>query len=63
MSVPKKSLIGNRIAVRKALIASQPVEVEEISPLKANSLTAHSMKSKKMIARKQSFNFTAFKKS
>ncbi|MGA8215079.1 MAG: hypothetical protein WB799_15900 [Candidatus Sulfotelmatobacter sp.] len=44
MSIQKKSLISNRVAVRKALIASQPVEVGETSSLKANSLTAQSMK-------------------
>ncbi|MGC1449857.1 MAG: hypothetical protein WA830_07465 [Candidatus Sulfotelmatobacter sp.] len=63
MSVQKKSLISNRVAVRKALIASQPAEGEEANSLKINSLTAQSMKKKKMIAFKASpLNFTAFKK-
>ncbi len=44
MSIQKKSLINNRVAVRKALIASQPVEIGETSSPKANSLTAQSMK-------------------
>jgi len=47
MSVPKKSLISNRVAVKKALIASQPAESEQENPLKANSLTAQSMKKKR----------------
>ncbi|HMD16996.1 MAG TPA: hypothetical protein VKH18_10035 [Terriglobales bacterium] len=58
MSIQKKSLIGKRVAVRKALIASQPAEVAETSQLKANSLTAQSMKKKRASA----FNLTAFKK-
>jgi len=41
MSIQKKSLISNRLV----LIASQP-ESEQSNPLKANSLTAQSMKSK-----------------
>jgi hypothetical protein len=47
MSVQKKSLISNRVAVKKALIASNPAEVVETNPLKANSLMAQSMKKKK----------------
>lgn len=47
MSVQKKSLISNRVAVKKALIASQPSESGETNPLTANSLAAHSMKAKK----------------
>lgn len=63
MSVQKKSLISNRVAVRKALIASQPAEGEEANPLKVNSLTAQSLKKKKLIVFKAAaFNFTAFKK-
>jgi len=58
MSIQKKSLISNRAAVRKALIASQPAEVAETNLLKANSLTAQSMKKKRASA----LNFTAFKK-
>ena len=46
MSVPKKSLISNRVAVKKALIASQPAQTEG-NPLKVNSLTAQSMKKKR----------------
>jgi len=41
MSIQEKSLISNRLV----LIASQP-ESEQSNPLKANSLTAQSMKSK-----------------
>jgi len=51
MSIEKKSLISNRAAIKKAMIASQPVETTEVSgdakSLKATSLTAHSMKSKR----------------
>jgi hypothetical protein len=50
MSVPKKSLISNRVAVKKALIASQPAESAQENSLKANSLTAQSMKKKRSIA-------------
>lgn len=59
MSIQKKSLISNRAAVRKALIASQPAEVAETSQLKANSLAAQSMKKKRTAS---AFNLTAFKK-
>jgi len=48
MSIQKKSLISNRVAVKKALIASQPSEVGETNQLKANSLTAQSMKKKRL---------------
>jgi len=47
MSIQKKSLISNRVAVKKALIASNPAEVAETNPLKANSLTAQSLKQKR----------------
>jgi hypothetical protein len=51
MSIDKKSLISNREAIKKAMIASQPVETTEVSgdakSLKATSLTAHSMKAKR----------------
>jgi hypothetical protein len=60
MSIQKKSLISNRVAVRKALIASQPVEVGENNSLKANSLTAQSMKKKRNMG---VFTLRAFKKS
>ena len=53
MSIEKKSLISNRAAIKKAMIASQPVETTEVSgdakSLKATSLTAHSMKAKQAI--------------
>jgi hypothetical protein len=62
MSIQKKSLINNRVAVRKALIASQPVEVGETNSLKANSLTAQSMKRKRVIAYK-AFRVMSYKKS
>ena len=50
MSVPKKSLISNRVAVKKAIIASAPTqgtESKETGSLKASGLTALSMKKKK----------------
>lgn len=60
MSIEKKSLISNRAAIKKAMIASQPVEVTEASDdaksLKASSLSAHSMKAKQAAA------ITLFKK-
>ncbi|HXY13906.1 MAG TPA: hypothetical protein VEI26_05350 [Terriglobales bacterium] len=52
MSIQKKSLISNRQAVKKALIASQP-ESEQSNALKANSLTAQSMKSKRFLNHKR----------
>ena len=61
MSVQKKSLISNRVAVKKALIASQPAEIAEANPLKANSLMAQSMKKKKVLVHK-AFKVEAFKK-
>jgi hypothetical protein len=60
MSVPKKSLISNRVAVKKALIASQPAESEQENPLKANSLTAQSMKRKRIGL--SAVNFRSLKK-
>jgi len=60
MSVPKKSLISNRVAVKKALIASQP-ETEESNPLKANSLTAQSMKRKRVMNTFKTFKAGAHK--
>lgn len=57
MSVPKKSLISSRAAVKKAIIATAPAETTEskgTSPLKASGLTALSMKKKKRMV-------TAFK--
>lgn len=61
MSVQKKSLISNRAAVKKALIASQPSDLGEANPLKASSLTAQSMKKKRIVALK-GFSIDAFKK-
>ena len=53
MSIEKKSLISNRAAIKKAMIASQPVETADLGgdakSLKATSLTAHSMKAKQTI--------------
>jgi hypothetical protein len=53
MSIEKKSLISNRAAIKKAMIASQPVETTEVSgdpkSLKATGLTAQSMKAKQAI--------------
>ena len=50
MSVQKKSLISDEKAVKKAPSASQPAEVVAASPLKAHSLTAHSMMRRKGLA-------------
>jgi hypothetical protein len=47
MSIQKKSLISNRPTVKKALIASQPADAVETKSLKANALTAQSMKKMK----------------
>jgi hypothetical protein len=47
MSIQKKSLISNRPTVKKALIASQPAEAAETNSLRANALTAQSMKKMK----------------
>ncbi|MGA8622703.1 MAG: hypothetical protein WB660_29800 [Candidatus Sulfotelmatobacter sp.] len=62
MSIQKKSLISNRIAVKKALIASQPAEFGDTNPLKANSLTAQSMKKKKNMVVYKAFRAMSFKK-
>jgi hypothetical protein len=40
-------LINNRPTVKKALIASQPTEAAETNSLRANALTAQSMKKMK----------------
>jgi hypothetical protein len=61
MSVKKKSLISNRDAVKKALIASQSAELGELNPLKASSLTAEPKK-KKLLAY-TAFKSVSFKKS
>ena len=48
MSIEKKSLISNRAAVKKAMIASQPAEATgDPKSLKSTTLAAHSMKKKK----------------
>jgi hypothetical protein len=60
MSVLKKSLISNQVAVKKALIASQATDQGESNELKANSLTAQSMKKKKVNAM-AAFSLRAFK--
>jgi hypothetical protein len=47
MSIEKKSLISNRAAVKKAMIASQPAEATgDPKSLKSTTLAAHSMKKK-----------------
>jgi hypothetical protein len=61
MSVPKKSLISNRVTVKKALIASQPTESAQGNPLKAESLTAQSMKRKRMMIAPRTAMKTQFK--
>jgi hypothetical protein len=66
MSVQKKSLISNRLTVKEALIANQP-ESEQENPLKANSLTAQSMRRMKannalrFKSLKTAANFQSFK--
>ena len=69
MSVPKKSLISNRVAVKKAIIASAPADGAEFTAsgsLKASGASALSMKNMKqttlsMKNMKKTFNKTAFK--
>jgi hypothetical protein len=47
MSIEKKSLISNRAAVKKAMIASQPADATgDPKSLKSTTLAAHSMKKK-----------------
>jgi hypothetical protein len=62
MSIDKKSLISNRAAVKKAMIASQSAEAPEATgdpkSLKSTTLAAHSMKKTKASPK---FSFTAFK--
>jgi len=58
MSVQKKSLINNRVAAKKTVIASKPSE--EANPLKASSLTAHSLKAKRGMTR-NAFKAAAYK--
>jgi hypothetical protein len=55
MSVPKKSLISNRMAVKKAIIASAPADGAEFTAsgsLKASAASALSMKSKRALTYK-----------
>jgi hypothetical protein len=62
MSIEKKSLISNRAAVKKAMIASQSAEAPEGTgdpkSLKSTTLAAHSMKKKS-----RRFAFTAYKRA
>jgi len=62
MSIEKKSLISNRAAVKKAMIASQSAEAPEATgdpkSLKSTTLAAHSMKKTKAA---RNFNMKAFK--
>ena len=45
MSIEKKSLLSNRAAVKKAMIASQPADAtSDPKSLKSTTLAAHSMK-------------------
>jgi hypothetical protein len=46
MSVPKKSLISDRVVAKKAAIASNAGEPQQTGDLKASSLTAHTMMKK-----------------
>jgi len=59
MSVQKKSLINNRAAVKKAMIASRPEATDplgETKALKPSALTNRSL-------RRGSYSVTAYKKS
>jgi hypothetical protein len=48
MSIEKKSLLSNRAAVKKAMIASQPADATgDPKSLKSTTLAAHSMKKNK----------------
>jgi len=62
MSIEKKSLISNRAAIKKAMIASQSAETTEPAgdpkSLKSTALTAHSMKKKS-----RRLEFTLYKRS
>ena len=63
MSVQKKSLIGNRTAVKKAIIASKPDTTSVGEPMKAQQL---SLKAKRaghlsLKATKHAANFVSFK--
>lgn len=61
MSVPKKSLIGDREVTKKAVIASNAGEPEQ-GTLKSGSLTAHTMKSKSVrVLKKRNAVLTSFK--
>lgn len=55
MSVPKKSLISNRMAVKKAIIANAPADGAQFAAsgsLKSTGVSALSMKKKKVFAQK-----------
>ena len=57
MSIEKKSLLSNRAAVKKAMIASQPADAtSDPRSLKSTTLAAHSMKKTKA-----TFKLRAFK--
>ena len=57
MSIEKKSLLSNRAAVKKAMIASQPADATgDPKSLKSTTLAAHSMKKTKA-----TFKLRAFK--
>jgi hypothetical protein len=59
MAIEKKSLISNRAAIKKAMIASQPAEATgDPKSLKSTTLAAHSMKKKS-----RRWVFTAYKKA
>ncbi|HWX92048.1 MAG TPA: hypothetical protein VNY29_05395 [Terriglobales bacterium] len=62
MSIEKKSLISNRAAIKKAMIASQsaaePEAAGDPKSLKSTTLAAHSMKKAKA---SPAFKLTAFK--
>ena len=61
LSIEKKSLISNRAAVKKAMIASQPIEATgDPKSLKSITLAAHSMKKTKAA---RNFTLTAFKRT
>jgi hypothetical protein len=60
MSVPKKSLIGDREVTKKPTIVSSAEPTSDTGSLKASALTAHSMKKKSTMGRA---SFAALKKS
>lgn len=68
MSVQKKSLIGDRTAVKKAIIASKPETTSVGEPMKAQQLSLKARKGHSAISLKaykghSAFTMKTFKKS